>query len=93
MDVSISLLKVENQQVTRTSRLRDVSKDLESTFVFEMLKSAGMGKSRDSFGGGAGEDQFSSLLLQRQAEALTNAGGLGLAEVIFTSLKNQEGRP
>lgn len=92
MDVSISPLKVDGRQAAETSRLRDASKELEATFVFEMLKSAGMGESRDSFGGGAGEDQFSSLLLRHQARALTNAGGLGLAEAIFTSLKNQEDR-
>lgn len=68
-------------------KLRDLSQELEATFLAEMLKTAGLGKARDSFGGGVGEDQFSSFLLQNQAKALVQNGGIGLAEQIFQSLK------
>lgn len=52
---------------------------LESVFLSEMLKAAGVGKSSESFGGGAGEDQFSSFLVEAQAREMVRAGGLGLA--------------
>lgn len=52
---------------------------LESVFLAEMLKSAGVGKTPDSFGGGAGEDHFSSFLRDAQAREMVRAGGLGLA--------------
>ena len=64
--------------------------ELESTFIFEMLKSAGMGEAQDSFGGGAGEDQFSSLLLRKQAETISTTGGIGLTEAIYSSLYKKE---
>lgn len=67
--------------------LRQAAQDLESTFLAEMLKSAGLGKSRESMGGGAGEDQFSSFLVRAQAEQMTKAGGIGLAEMFFNALK------
>ena len=70
--------------------LETAARDLEATFLFEMLKSAGVGKARDGFGGGAGEDQFSSILLQRQADLIAQSGGFGLAEDIFQSLLERE---
>ncbi len=73
--------------------LRQAANDLEAAFLTEMLKSAGLGKARDSLGGGAGEDHFSSLLVREQAEAMTRAGGIGLAESLFNSLLEAENGP
>ena len=70
--------------------LRSAAQKLEATFLAEMLKSAGFGQTRDSFGGGAGEDQFSSFLVQAQAEEMVAAGGIGLAEALFEALKEQQ---
>ena len=72
------------------SNLRDAAEKLEATFLFEMLKSAGAGQTRESFGGGAGEDQFASLLLQRQADMIASKGGLGLADKIYEALLEQD---
>jgi len=55
-----------------------------------MLKAAGLGETRQSFGGGAGEDQFGSLLVQEQALQMVRAGGIGLSEALFETLKEQE---
>lgn len=71
------------------AKLRDVSEQLETTFLAEMLKNAGFGKTPDTFGGGQGEDQFASFLIQAQAERITKAGGIGLAEHIFDALKER----
>jgi Rod binding domain-containing protein len=67
--------------------LRDAAEKLEAGFLAEMLEAAGLGKTRSAFGGGAGEDQFSSFLVQEQATQLVKSGGIGLAEMIFDSLK------
>lgn len=67
--------------------LRKAAVQLEATFIAEMLKSAGLGESRESFGGGSGEDQFSTFLIRAQAEQMAQAGGLGLAESLYNSLK------
>ncbi len=69
--------------------LRAVADQLEAGFLAEMLKSAGFGQARDSFGGGAGEDQFSSFLVQAQAEKMVAAGGIGLSESLFHALKGR----
>ena len=67
-------------------KLMAVARQLEASFLAEMLKSAGVGEARQAFGGGAGEDQFSSFLVQEYAEATVEAGGIGLAESIYRSL-------
>ncbi|UTS82442.1 rod-binding protein [Phaeobacter piscinae] len=70
--------------------LRQAAQELEATFLTEMLKSAGLGESRETMGGGAGEDQFSSFLVRAQAEQITKAGGVGLAESLYHALKEAQ---
>lgn len=69
--------------------LREAAQKLEANFLAEMLKSAGLGESRGEFGGGMGEDQFSSFLVQEQAMAMVRAGGIGLTENLFQALKER----
>jgi peptidoglycan hydrolase FlgJ len=69
-----------------THALRAVARELEASFLAEMLKHAGFGESRESFGGGIGEEQFASLLRTEHARALTDRGGIGLAESLFRAL-------
>ena len=71
--------------------LREAAVSLEASFLSEMLKSAGLGKSPDSMtGGGAGEDQFSSFLVDEHARALAESGGIGLAESLYHALKERQ---
>jgi Rod binding domain-containing protein len=77
-------------QPTQDQTLMEAAQKLEATFLAEMLKAAGFGKSRGEFGGGAGEDQFGSMLVQEHAQALASTGGIGLAEHLFEALKERE---
>lgn len=72
---------------SQDARLWDAARKLEATFLAEMLKSAGLGEMPESFGGGAGEEQFASFLLDAQAEKIVEAGGIGLAEALFEAMK------
>ncbi|MFD0980051.1 rod-binding protein [Tropicimonas aquimaris] len=69
------------------SDLRRVARDLESSFLSEMLGHAGLGETSGTFGGGIGEEQFSSFLRDVQAQEIAAHGGIGLAEAIFDALK------
>ena len=51
----------------------------------------GAGKARDSFGGGIGEEQFGTFLVEEEARAMVRQGGIGLAESIFEALKLKAG--
>ncbi|MGI3169846.1 rod-binding protein [Pseudooceanicola sp. C21-150M6] len=70
------------------SDMRQAAIDLEASFLSEMLKHAGLGRSRGAFGGGPGEDQFAAMLCDYQAQAMAEAGGIGLAEQFYRSISN-----
>ena len=73
----------------KDEQLRELATKLEANFLAEMLKSAGFGAARDGFGGGIGEEQFASFVVQNHAQKLAETGGVGLAENIFQSLKGR----
>ena len=87
------LSSVTGTSPSKTARndhaLREAANKMEASFLAEMLKSAGLGKSSSEFGGGAGEDQFASFLVQEQAMMMVKAGGIGLSEALFESLKEK----
>ncbi|NOE28033.1 rod-binding protein [Ruegeria sp. HKCCD6157] len=84
--MKVSTFPHVSQSQSPQTRLKNAAIELEAAFLAEMLKSAGLGKTRQSFGGGAGEDQFSSMLVQHQAQQLARSGGVGLSEILFKSL-------
>lgn len=77
-------------QPAKDAALKKASQDLEAAFLTQMLKPMGAEESRQSMGGGIGEEQFSSFLVEAEAKAVVKAGGVGLAESIFTSLKRTD---
>ncbi len=85
-DISISPAAGPQGRPPRNPALWEQSKALEASFLSEMLKAAGLGKAREAFGGGTGEDQFAGFLATEQARAMVQAGGIGLAESIYRSL-------
>lgn len=73
----------------RTASLRAAAERLETSFLAEMLKSAGLGKTTEGFSGGAGEEQFASFLVDAQAAEMVRAGGIGLTESLFQTLSQR----
>ncbi len=74
---------------SRDAALMEAAQKLEATFLAEMLQSAGLGQTSEAFGGGAGEEQFSSFLIQEQALHIVKGGGIGLAQSLFDALKER----
>jgi len=66
-----------------------IAKEFEASFLAEMLKYSGINKTSTSFGGGAGEDAFSSMLNDAYADALVETGGIGIAELVYQSIKEK----
>jgi Rod binding domain-containing protein len=62
------------------------ARELEAAFLAEMLGQTGLGQAPEGFGGGAGEEQFSSFLRAEQAKLMVERGGIGLAETLFRAL-------
>lgn len=86
MDISAPALAGFRRQAPDPAAMREAAVGLETVFLAEMLKSAGLGQNRESLGGGPGEEQFQSVLVRAQAEQIARSGGIGLAETLFQSL-------
>lgn len=84
------ILPQPSAQPLRHEKLWQAAQELESVFLAEMLKTAGLGETSETFGGGVGEEQFSSFLIREQADAMVDAGGIGLAEMLYQSLVERE---
>lgn len=70
----------------KETKLRAKAEQLEATFLSEMLGYAGVGAMQGSFGGGIGEEQFTSFLRESYAQKMSERGGIGLAETIFQAM-------
>ena len=71
---------------TSPEGLRAAAVEFETVFLTEMLKHAGLGETRDAFGGGAGEEAFAGMLASEQARLIAERGGIGLADRIYEAL-------
>ena len=71
--------------------MKEAAQALEASFLSEMLKLSGLAKPVGEFGGGAGEEAFSSMLSDRYAEEIAAKGGIGLSEMIFNALLRRSG--
>lgn len=71
--------------------LRKSAIALETAFLAELLKSAGIGRPSEGFDGGAGETQFASFMADAHAAAMVRRGGLGLATAIESALRARAG--
>lgn len=70
-----------------------VAKDFEAMFLQQMLQPmfAGLKGSAGPFGGGHGEDAFSSMMVDEYGKIIANRGGIGVAEMVRREiLKTQE---
>lgn len=71
---------------SRHDQLMAKARELEATFLSEMLAHSGLDEMQGDFGGGQGEAQFASFLRQEQARLIVKGGGMGLAQMIFNAM-------
>lgn len=67
--------------------IRRVAQEFESVFLAQMLAPMFEGLDTDGLGGGGmGEEIFRPMLIERYAEALSKAGGVGIADSVAREL-------
>lgn len=72
---------------TGTAELRRAAQEFESVFLSEMLAPMFEGLDTDGLGGGGmGEEIFRPMLVERYAEAITRAGGVGIADSVVREM-------
>lgn len=86
----MEVFSVKTVTPARSDLLMSKARELEATFLSEMLGHSGLGEMGGAFGGGSGAAQFASFLRQEQARLMVQAGGIGLAEMIFKAMTEVE---
>jgi Rod binding domain-containing protein len=67
--------------------MRRAAEQFESIFLAQMMAPMFEGLQTDGLGGGGmGEEIFRPMLIERYAEALSQAGGVGIADAIVREL-------
>lgn len=71
--------------------LRRAAEEFEAVFLSEMLSPMFEGLQTDGLGGGGmGEEIFRPMLVERYAEAISRAGGVGIADSIVRELMRMQ---
>lgn len=80
------------QQSQEADALRRAAEEFEAVFLGEMLGPMFEGLETDGLGGGGmGEQIFRPMLIERYAEAISHAGGVGIADsVVREFMRMQE---
>lgn len=77
-----------------SEEMRRVAQEFESVFISEMLAPMFEGLDSDGLGGGGmGEEIFRPMLVERYAEAIARAGGIGIAESIIAEFAHMQTMP
>lgn len=83
MKLSVTSQAALSTAPAHKEKLRQATTRLEASFLSEMMKAAGLGQTRDAFGGGIGEEQFTSFLTESYADSMARRGGIGLADNLY----------
>jgi flagellar protein FlgJ len=68
-------------------RARETAEDFEAVFLAQMLGHMNLGVDPDSeFGGGKGEEAFQSMMAEKYGEAISEMGGIGIADAIYKEI-------
>jgi Rod binding domain-containing protein len=78
-------------QAAQQARARHTAEEFESVFLNEMLAPMFQGLNTDGLGGGGvGEEMFRPMLIDRYAQAITQAGGVGIADQVMRELTRMQ---
>ncbi len=78
----------------RHAELRRAAEEFEAIFLAQMMAPMFDGLKTDGLGGGGmGEEIFRPMLIERYAEALSQAGGVGIADAIVRELMRLQETP
>jgi flagellar protein FlgJ len=89
-------LQAAGPKVTQTADPALAAKtghDFEAMFLSQMLQPMfeGVNKSNSYFGGGHGEEAFSSMLVDEYGKAMADHGGIGIAKMVADTILKSQG--
>ncbi len=81
IDDSFSSKKIKDNEINKKS-LKDVAKDFESLFVYQMMKSSRKAKLADGLLSNSANDKYFSLLDQEYSKIISKNQSFGIAEAL-----------
>ncbi len=82
-----ALTQARQAPASESDGARRVAEEFESVFLFEVLASMYEGMGTDgAFGGGQTERTFRSMLNEEVAKSISRAGGVGIADAIYSEI-------
>jgi Rod binding domain-containing protein len=77
-----------------SEELRRIAEEFESVFIAQMLAPMFQGIETDGLGGGGiGEEMFRPMLIEQYANAIAQAGGIGLADHVVQEFMRMQAAP
>ncbi len=74
------------------AEIRQAAEEFEAVFLSEMLAPMFNSLSTDGLGGGGmGEEIFRPMLVERYADAISQAGGIGIADAVVREMLRMQG--
>ena len=85
--ISVASAQLSKAGDTKSERARETADAFEAMFLSQMLEHMSSGLNVDpTFGGGAGEQAYKSLLNEQYAKAVSKSGGIGVSDVIYREI-------
>lgn len=75
------------------AKLQDACKEFETLFLnqmFAQMRKCSGSEGGGLMGGGQGEEMFQGMLDQERAKSWAQEGGVGLANILFQQMKDQQ---
>ena len=92
MDVAALAPSLPAASADQQRRMRDTAESFEASFLSSMLAPMFEGLKTDGpFGGGHAEQTYRSFMLDAFAKQTTRAGGIGLADTVYSELLKMQG--
>jgi Rod binding domain-containing protein len=80
-------------ELARRGQITKTSRDFEASFLSSMLTTMlqGVGAASGPFGGGPGEEMWTSFLADAMAKQMVRAGGIGVSKAVAREMLTLQG--
>tara|TARA_Y100000589_G_C27035241_1_gene580738 strand:- start:150 stop:455 length:306 start_codon:yes stop_codon:yes gene_type:complete len=82
INLNENLSTVQSNKINKDSNIKDVAKEFESLFIYQMLKSARRAKLAEEIFSSQGNETYQSLLDQEYAKTISKNHSFGIAEAL-----------
>ncbi|MCK5546369.1 MAG: rod-binding protein [Rhodospirillaceae bacterium] len=87
MSQSRKLPNIKNMGTANIEAMQKTAKEFEAMYISQMMRPMFEGSEAEApFGGGQGEKMWKSLQIDEYGKAISNAGGVGIADAVMREM-------